>query len=132
MANGTLQEVMQKVAVLSFDEKLTLAAFLIEQAKKDAAAETVNDAQINGREKGANDQSLSPRDKPDPLRRREYEWLRQHREEYAGQYVALFDDQLISHGPNLREVIKTAREAGYPRALMVRIEAPDELPFGGW
>jgi hypothetical protein len=69
---------------------------------------------------------------PDASRQREYAWLRAHRQNYAGQYVALLGDQLIAHGSDGRTVLEQARSAGFPRALMVRIEAEDELPFGGW
>lgn len=68
----------------------------------------------------------------DPYRRREYEWLRQHQVEYAGQYVALQGDQLISHADNLRELYRLARAAGCAAPFIIRVEAPDELPFGGW
>jgi hypothetical protein len=69
---------------------------------------------------------------PDPSRYRERQWLREHREEYAGQYVALWGDTLVAHGPDARKVLAEARAADRPRALLARIEAPDELPFGGW
>jgi predicted DNA-binding antitoxin AbrB/MazE fold protein len=68
----------------------------------------------------------------DPARIREYDWLRVHRQDYAGQYVALFNDQLIAHGTDGSSVLQQARAAGFPRALMVRVEALDEPPFGGW
>ncbi len=132
MANGILQEVMQRADILSFDEKLTLAAYLIERAKQAAVNGPANSAKVNSQEQAAVEELQASADEPDPFRIREYEWLRQHREAYPGQYVALIGDQLVSHGPNLREVIDAARQSGYPRALFVRIESPDEPPFGGW
>ncbi len=50
------------------------------------------------------------------------QWLRDHRREYSGQWVAIKDGQLISHGPDGRAVIHAAREAGYPDALITLVE----------
>ena len=68
----------------------------------------------------------------DPLRRREYEWINQHRDEYAGRYVALLGDRLVAHAATLRELHTLARAASARRPFFARIEAKDELPFGGW
>jgi hypothetical protein len=65
-------------------------------------------------------------------RSRENEWLRNHRDEYAGQWVALDGKKLIASGDDLKEVVKTARELGAPDALMLRVESRDALPFAGF
>lgn len=54
------------------------------------------------------------------------QWLRDHRQEYAGQWVAIKDGHLISHGPDGRAVIRAAREAGYPDALITLVEPEPE------
>lgn len=73
-------------------------------------------------------------DTPDEARyrRREFQWLKEHRHEYPGEHLALEGDQLIAHSKTLREVIKEAREAGAKEPLFVYVESPDEPPFGGW
>ncbi|MEW6127350.1 MAG: DUF5678 domain-containing protein [Acidobacteriota bacterium] len=63
---------------------------------------------------------------------REMQWIKQHRIEYAGQWVALDGDQLISHSTNAKEVFAAAEASGIHLPLVVRIEAPNEIPFGGW
>ena len=63
---------------------------------------------------------------------RELQWLKEHREEYAGQWVALDGDRLLAHGPDAREVYDKARSLGVRVPAVVRIEPSDELPFGGW
>lgn len=68
----------------------------------------------------------------DPLRRREYEWINQHQDEYAGRYVALVGDRLVAHAATLRELHKLVRNTQAHRPFFARIEAKDELPFGGW
>lgn len=126
MANGTLQEMMQQLAAMTFDEKLMLTAFLIEQLRRDREAAPVE--MENGRELASDGQPLEQSNEPDPHRRLEYTWLKEHRAEYAGQYVALFNNRLIAHGADGRKVLAEARLAGFPRSLMVRIESPDEPP----
>lgn len=62
----------------------------------------------------------------------EYRWLREHAAEYAGQWVALEGDRLLSHGVDMREVHRTARSGGAQFPYLVQVEADAELPFGGW
>jgi hypothetical protein len=69
------------------------------------------------------------RGQPVKDRTKEYEWLRQHRDEYANQWVALNDSRLISHGAKLKEVIAEARRAGEPDALMIFVEPSNIPPF---
>ena len=57
------------------------------------------------------------------------QWLADHRDEYAGQWVALRCGQLISHGSNAREVHREAKDAGHPDALLVLVERSDAPPF---
>jgi hypothetical protein len=64
--------------------------------------------------------------------KKEMRWLAEHRSEYAGQWVALDGDRLLSHGTNAREVFEAARQSGVVLPLFVHIEPADELPFGGW
>jgi hypothetical protein len=40
------------------------------------------------------------------------QWLADHRDEYAGQWVALKFGRLVSHGKNAKEVHQTAIDAG--------------------
>ena len=84
--------------------------------------------------------SSSPRDRQKKPRRvaepldcsRELRWLAEHRDEFAGQWVALDGDRLLSHGTNAQEVYEAARKSGVELPLMVQVESSDEPPFGGW
>lgn len=120
MNTEQLNAIKQQLAMLTTDEKLDLVEFLQEQAQKDQEVEAAA-AQTNGHT-----------EKPDPACRLEYEWLRQHRHEYTGQYVALEGDRLIAHAESLREVYRLAREAGVKSPFTTRIASPEDLPFGGW
>ena len=65
-------------------------------------------------------------------RRAEIEWLRQNRDQYSGQWVALNGNKLISHGADARAVFDKAHECGVTDPLMVRIPLAPELPSAGW
>jgi len=134
-----LNEIKQQISALTLGEKEDLVAFLNEQVSKDKEVEAVQrdasngEAPVNG---GAQETSAESKkilnDVPDRYFRREYEWLRQHRHEYPGQYVAIEGDKLYAHGSDGRKTLAEARQAGAKHPVIVRVEAEDELPFGGW
>ena len=68
----------------------------------------------------------------DPGCLREQKWLRDHESEFAGQWVALFGDRLISNGGTAKEVVEESRRQGFDDALIVHVPDELELPFGGW
>lgn len=59
-------------------------------------------------------------------------WLKEHRDEYVGQWVALEGDRLLASGRDGRAVYEAARAAGVRAPLVTRVEGRDELPFAGW
>jgi hypothetical protein len=69
----------------------------------------------------------------DAIRKRRLEWLKSHREEYGGQYVALDRDQLLAVGPSYRVARESALAAGKPNAFITYLSKPDEIAErGGW
>jgi Family of unknown function (DUF5678) len=136
MATSAMYEVMQQAAGLPLDEKLRVMTVLTEQIRVEANKLSNGHAAKNGHPatNGHTDEKAeAPPSEPDPERVREYVWLKAHRHEYPGQYVALDGDRIVSHGADGRAVLAEARSVGVPYPLMVRIEAADELPFyGGW
>jgi len=65
-------------------------------------------------------------------REREQEWLRLNGPRYAGQWVAIEGDKLVSHGANAKAVLQQARAAGVQQPLLMHIPKETPLPFGGW
>lgn len=63
---------------------------------------------------------------------REIQWLKEHRHEYIGQWVALDGNRLVSHAATAREVYAAAREAGVKSPLVEYISPMEDMPFGGW
>lgn len=55
---------------------------------------------------------------------RDMKWLSEHREEYAGKWVAVYEDRLIASGDNAKEVHDASDKVGLPQTLVTFIEAP--------
>ncbi len=62
----------------------------------------------------------------------ELEWLSRHGEEYAGQWVALEGEELLSYGSDARAVRDEARAKGVERPLMVHIRDEPNMPSAFW
>ena len=60
------------------------------------------------------------------------EWLKAHRGEVAGKYVALEDGELIAVGRTLREVDQEAKRKGARKPLLTYVAREDEELWGGW
>ena len=113
---ATLEQIIDEARSLSPAEKRKLRQILdleLEQVKaQDPAQATHSD---------------------DETRERRLEWLKSHREEYGGQYVALDGDRLIAVGPNYRVAREKALAAGKTNAFVTYLSKPDEIAeMGGW
>ena len=120
MSTEMLNELMRRVEDLTGEEKMRLATHLVERAGK---------SEPNGSD---STRACVDADAADPERLREQQWLSQHGAEYAGRWVALDGDCLLSYGTDGRVVLSEARRAGVAVPFVVRVDSPDELPFGGW
>jgi len=63
---------------------------------------------------------------------KEWRWIREHKEEYRGQWVALDGDRLVAHGTDARSVFEKARAVGVKVPALIEIPSEPELPWGGW
>ena len=68
---------------------------------------------------------------PMPDRTRKHEWVKTHKQEYAGQWVALDGDRLVAASPVQQEVLEAVRTRGPNPPLILRIASPDDLPYVG-
>lgn len=60
-------------------------------------------------------------------RERELRFFEAHPEleqQFAGQWVALDGDELISHGSELAKVLQAAQDAGHPTPFITRVPDP--------
>jgi len=67
------------------------------------------------------------------LRLKRMQWLKTHREEYGGQYVALDGDTLVAVGRSFSIARGTAQAAGKPNAFVTYLPKSEEAAeWGGW
>jgi Family of unknown function (DUF5678) len=117
MSTELLDDLMKRSAGLTADEKKSLARFLA--------------AQTRGYEVTA---SKAPqRSDPHHAGRREQHmrWLKLHREEYSGQYVALDGDELMGHGRTIKEAAQQAKENGCKGPFLVYVLSSSVVAEGG-
>ena len=133
----TFDQIVEAIGELPPQERLKLRRWL----NRNAADEAPNQGgDSNGGSQNTSDIDVIP---PITMRRvppiapekdakKEMNWLREHRAEYANQWVALDGDRLISAGRSAKEVHTAAKAVGVPHALIVLVEPPDALPFAGF
>jgi hypothetical protein len=110
MADITVENILTQIAQLPPEERRKLRQLLEQQEQ---------------RTKPPLDKRVPPRPAPDSTR--EMKWLREHRREYIGQWVALDGDRLIAHGANAKEVFAAADADGAYLPLITFIEDPDKI-----
>ena len=64
-------------------------------------------------------------------RQKSIAWIKSHREEYGGMYVALDGDKLIGTGKKYGDVLKLARQKGYKNAFIGDVLPLDYEGFMG-
>lgn len=121
MNQELLTQIMEQATLLSLQEKHQLAEFLAQQLALDKAAAR------SGRQVAAAE--LSPEKLKWELR---MSWIKAHRAEYAGGYVALDGDRLVGAGKTYKEASLAAKQNGVMNAFITQLSAEDEAPFGGW
>ena len=68
----------------------------------------------------------------DEERESQIQWLKQNREKYAGQYVALIGKKLVGKGKTLHEAREKAKEKGFHNPFVTYVYSEKDIPFGGW
>ncbi len=69
--------------------------------------------------------------KPMPDDTRERAWIKKHKQDYAGQWVALDGDRLIAASPNRLEISAAIASDNAILPLIVRIPSLEDLPYVG-
>jgi Family of unknown function (DUF5678) len=83
-------------------------------------------------QKGKHASPLEGTQAPSDWYAREMRWLSEHQVAYAGQWVALDAERLLSHGTDARQVYAEAHAAGVAVPFVAYIEMPDEYQWGRW
>lgn len=105
---AVLDEIIEKTAQISDEERDKLIEVLQEQKNKN---------QKNGGKGFVHPNTI---------------WVKEHRAEYQGKYVALKDGELIAVGKTIKEADLKAKEKGVEKPLLTYLFPLDEEPFGGW
>ncbi|MBL8186409.1 MAG: hypothetical protein JNK38_00290 [Acidobacteria bacterium] len=129
MPSVAYQEIVQRIPLLTPEEKVWLAGFLHfgNEKNDDPSHRAAVSAEQNGTE-------ASPI-RHVPLRsfNEERQWISHHRDQFRGQFVALAGDRLLAHGADEGEVIDQARLAGFPSPFVTYIETEAEEHYlSGW
>jgi hypothetical protein len=118
MSGEQLTALKEQLARLTPREKLELAKFLEEEATRGLSCGV---SELSGEPEAAAQK-----------RAQHMVWLKTHREEYAGQYVALDGDRLVGNGATIREAHDQARGQGVAHPFLTHISSASDAPFGGW
>jgi hypothetical protein len=114
-----LEEIINEARALSRAEQQKLRQALDQELEQESRGRTSSTPRNNGDDAAT--------------RERRLEWLKSHRQEYGGQYVALDRDQLLAVGPSYRIAREKALAAGKPNAFITYLAKPDEIAeTGGW
>ena len=105
---AVLDEIIEKTALFSNEDRDKLIQALQEQNQK---------TQSNGKKGYVSPNTI---------------WVKEHHAEYAGNYVALKDGELIAYGKTIKEADTKAKEKGVKNPLLHYIPAEDEEVWGGW
>jgi hypothetical protein len=110
MADITVENILTQIAQLPPEERRKLRQ-LLEQEERQT--------------KPPLDKRVTPIPTPDG--KLEVQWLREHRREYIGQWIALDGDRLIAHGTDHQKVFAAADADGAYLPLVTFIEDPDKI-----
>ena len=114
-----LEQIIDEARALSYAEKRKLRQVLDAELEKQEPHYHIGPGPSNNGD-------------DDSTRARRLEWLKAHREEYAGQYVALAGDVLVGHGRTIREAHEQAKQKGVEDPFLVRLTSEREVLFAGW
>lgn len=117
-----LDEIIEKAAQLSDAERRELIQLLQEQEKSSESKNSLSISSVSV--------LLESNNKKNPDSN--IEWLKKHQRDYAGNYVALKDGELVAFAKTIKEADIKAKEKGVQKPLLHYIPAQDEEVWGGW
>jgi hypothetical protein len=124
MSVERLEIIKRQIVALSRQEQAELSQFLAKQMEHD----NLNSAATPKTSDQAKSDDVEAAERK---RRLHAEWLKSHREEYGGMYVALDGDRLLGTGKNYPEAAEAARSAGVSDAYVEFVLPPDYEGYMG-
>jgi DNA repair photolyase len=124
---ATLEQIIDEARKLPTEERRRLRAAL------EMIDQKGEEQQTNQESSSQKPQAFHGNNGNEQVRQQRMEWLKSHREEYGGQYVALDGIQLLAVAPNFHIAKQRAQAAGKPNAFVTYLSKPDEIAeMGGW
>jgi Family of unknown function (DUF5678) len=120
MSQATAELILAEIAALPSEERERLWVMLNRRATSTQGTS----------DEVAPSMFIQPFDARDPAP--SLRWIEEHRVEFAGQYVALDDDRLVSHSADPQEVIAAVRASGLNGLFFTFIPFADAPPFAGF
>lgn len=105
---AVLDEIVEKVPILTSEERRELIQLLQEEERK---------AESNGKKGFVHPNTI---------------WIKENHAEYAGKHIALKDGKLIAVGETIKEVDLKAKRKGVENPLLTYLFPLNREPFGGW
>jgi hypothetical protein len=125
MSVELLESIKQQLVELTEQERSELTQYLSEWVKKQKPEQAAQESAHKAPAPNAEEIRLK--------RRQQEEWLKAHRKEYGGLYVALDGDRLLGTGKNYPEAVEAAKRAGIKNAYVDFVPPPDYVGYwGGW
>jgi sorbitol-specific phosphotransferase system component IIBC len=112
MSAELLNFIKEQISALTVQEKAQLADYLIKENSQHPQAQDY--------------------DQTDEIRRKRMEWIKTHRDEYDGRYVAFYGDVLVGVGLTIREAREEAISKGIDNPFLVRITSEQTTLSAGW
>lgn len=112
MQTETLTQIKEQIVSLDEESKKDLAEFLSNELQQESAPDIIQSS--------------------DKERQMQLEWLKENREKYAGNYVALDKNKLVGIGKTFREASEKAKENGIEKPFITLVFSEKDVPFGGW
>lgn len=109
MSVEILDSIKKQSSDLSPQEKSALVEFLLSVEKEENLSEKTTEE----------------------IKRRQLEWLKNNREKYAGQYVALDSENLVGYGATLREATEQATRKNVKNPFVFRVFSEETIVSAG-
>jgi hypothetical protein len=117
MSTITAETILKLIEQLPVTERTRLDQLLAQQAADPVKVKPPRDKRVPS--------------KPMPDRTSERQWVKDHKHEYAGQWVALEGDRLVAASFVQQEVWDAVDATSPNPPLVLRIPSPDDLPYIG-
>lgn len=132
MQYTTFEQAVEVVNSLPTSERERFGEWFKEQEQLDTQANTTCENNADDQTNSAQTMQNESLEDRLALYKKTEKWLRENREKYMGQWVALEGDQLIAHGTDALKVHAEAKAAGISVPFVEHIVEEDKNFWAGW